>query len=529
MALKHPCPGAVITQRFGVAHPGLDLALYRGAPIVAAEAGEVTVCQWDVQGYGNRIDIEHTQHRVATRYAHLERWVVCVGQLVSRGQVIGYMGNTGNVIPVTGDGTHLHFEVIPLPRDWNSATAGRVDPEPWLVQEVQEEEVMVGKHILALHLQRNAELGSEPTETIRASNIPRFKAMDVDAWGHPPNVMFPGKEITVRLHFGGSDGDKREHELMRQGAAGAREYIRLMQARIDKCIAGGIRHFEGPNEIHPNDSDNPWDVFLAFQWELARYYVGRGCHYWALSLGVGWFPNIADIVRFKHLLLYCAEHGGGLAVHEYGCPGVLDGNGWWTMRIRRTLDALYDAGVARMTIPVKVTEAGITWALRGDADTGYNSHSGWVYPAENGLPAGIMTRERVFRQMLAYEARLLAEAPEVIEVDWFTTLPFSDWITFDVNTEMVGWVCALYEAEPEPPIDEQPVMPAVEAIREAAWNEVGVAYNPEAAFQAYARAHGLGVPLSGEFDLGPVRAQAFAGGIVWAVIGDWANVKQIAW
>lgn len=34
---------------------------------------------------------------------------------------------------------------------------------------------------------------------------------------------------------------------------------------------------------------------------------------------------------------------------------------------------------------------------------------------------------------------------------------------------------------------------------------------------------------SGEFDLGPVRAQAFAGGIVWAVIGDWANVKQIAW
>lgn len=34
---------------------------------------------------------------------------------------------------------------------------------------------------------------------------------------------------------------------------------------------------------------------------------------------------------------------------------------------------------------------------------------------------------------------------------------------------------------------------------------------------------------SGEFDLGPVRAQAFAGGIVWAVIGDWANVKQIEW
>lgn len=391
--------------------------------------------------------------------------------------------------------------------------------------ELEKQEVMVGKHILALHLQRNAELGSEPTETIRASNIPRFKAMDVDAWGHPPNVMFPGKEITVRLHFGGSDGDKREHELMRQGAAGAREYIRLMQARIDKCIAGGIRHFEGPNEIHPNDSDNPWDVFLAFQWELARYYVGRGCHYWALSLGVGWFPNIADIVRFKHLLLYCAEHGGGLAVHEYGCPSVLDGGGWWTMRIRKTLDALYDAGVPRGAIPVKITEAGITWALRGDADTGYNSHSGWVYPAENGLPAGIMTRERVFRQMLAYEARLLAEVPEVIEVDWFTTLPFDDWITFDVNTTMVGWVCALYDDyTPEPPADIQ------QAIGDAIQAHI-IPLNPNAALEKAGAALGL-LPASDEVrDVSGYVAQAFRepGQEQWQFIGyckdgDWGNV-----
>lgn len=333
----------------------------------------------------------------------------------------------------------------------------------WQGELEQQEVTMSERHILSLHTQRQCELGTEPTETIRRSNIPWFKAMDPDTWHAPVNVMFPGKRVVVRLHLGGKDGDAREHEYMRRGAQGAREYIALLQTRIDKCIAGGVRDFEGPNEIHPNGADNPWDAFVEFQWELARYYVGHGCRYWALSLGVGWMPNIADIVRFKELLLYCAEHGGGLAVHEYGCPGVLDGDGWWTMRIRMTLDALYAAGVARGSIPVIITEAGITWALRGHADTGWNSHPGWVYPAENGLPQGTMTRERIWRQMLAYEARIMAEVPEVEMINWFTTLPFGDWTTFDVNTTMVGWVCALYDQLPVPPPPHQAWLPSTDA------------------------------------------------------------------
>lgn len=520
--LHHPCPGAVVTQRFSQRHPGLDLALYRGAPILAAETGVVTVCQWDNQGYGNRVDIEHMQIGVATRYAHLDSAQVQLGERVERGQIIGYMGNTGNVIPITGDGTHLHYEVIPLPRDWDSATSGRVDPEPWLVEE---QEAPMSKHILSLHTQRQCELGTEPTETIRNSALPWFKAMDPDTWHAPVNVMFPGKRVVIRLHLGGSTGDKREHEFMRRGAQGAREYIALLQPRIDKCIAGGVRDFEGPNEIHPNGADNPWDAFVEFQWELARYYVGRGCRYWALSLGVGWMPNIADIVRFKDLLAYCAANGGGLAVHEYGCPSVLDGNGYWTMRIRKTLDALYAAGVAQNSIPVIITEAGITWALLGEADTGWNSHPGWVYPAQYGLPEGIMTRERIWRQMLAYEERIMAEVPEVQMINWFTTLPFGDWITFDVNTEMVGWVCGLYTEVVEPPADLEQI------IGDAIQQHI-IPLNPNAALERAGMALGL-LPASDEVrDVEGYVAQAFRkpGEEGWQEIaycadGDWGNIN----
>ena len=66
-------------------------------------------------------------------------------------------------------------------------------------------------------------------------------------------------------------------------------------------------------------------------------------------------------------------------------------------------------------------------------------------------------------------------------------------------------------------------------IREWAWNEHGVAYNPDAAFPKFARGHQLGIPMTAEFDIGNVRAQGFAGGIVYCVIGDWSNIRKLEW
>lgn len=71
--------------------------------------------------------------------------------------------------------------------------------------------------------------------------------------------------------------------------------------------------------------------------------------------------------------------------------------------------------------------------------------------------------------------------------------------------------------------------PTMGEIRDAAWASVGVEYNPEAAFSTYARAHSLGAPLANEFDLRGYRIQPFMGGVVYARIGDWQNVKHLTY
>jgi len=95
-----------ITQGYRFYHKAIDIASSGGGPILAADAGVVTVAGWpDGYGYGNRVMLDHGNGYV-TLYAHLSLIQVRVGQRVSRGDVIGQMGNTGR-----STGTHLHFEI----------------------------------------------------------------------------------------------------------------------------------------------------------------------------------------------------------------------------------------------------------------------------------------------------------------------------------------------------------------------------------------------------------------------------------
>ncbi len=71
--------------------------------------------------------------------------------------------------------------------------------------------------------------------------------------------------------------------------------------------------------------------------------------------------------------------------------------------------------------------------------------------------------------------------------------------------------------------------PTGQQLREAAWNQVYVPYNPEAAFPVFARQHDLGFPVTGEFDVANVRLQGFAQGIVCCVVGDWGRPWIIKW
>jgi murein DD-endopeptidase MepM/ murein hydrolase activator NlpD len=90
-------------QRWGRLHAGVDISAPTGTPIRAAAAGTVVLLGW-TGGYGNYTCIAHGGG-LSTCYAHQSSYGTSNGAKVSQGQVIGYVGNTGNSF-----GAHLHFE-----------------------------------------------------------------------------------------------------------------------------------------------------------------------------------------------------------------------------------------------------------------------------------------------------------------------------------------------------------------------------------------------------------------------------------
>jgi len=94
-------------RRWGRMHKGIDIAGPVGTPINAAADGTVVVASWHSGGYGNLVEIRHSD-RTTTLYAHNSQLSVTVGQTVRQGQQVARMGNTGR-----STGPHLHFEIRP--------------------------------------------------------------------------------------------------------------------------------------------------------------------------------------------------------------------------------------------------------------------------------------------------------------------------------------------------------------------------------------------------------------------------------
>ncbi len=86
-------------------HKGLDLTADVGTPVYAAGDGRVEKAYYS-QSYGNVIYLDHV-YGYETRYAHLSKFNVKQGQRVKRGDLIGFVGNTG-----LSKGPHLHYEVL---------------------------------------------------------------------------------------------------------------------------------------------------------------------------------------------------------------------------------------------------------------------------------------------------------------------------------------------------------------------------------------------------------------------------------
>lgn len=109
-------------------HTGIDIVKERNAldAIVAAEKGKVIKIVSNVRGrdiskgYGNYVELQHGNN-VVTKYCHLRYGSIKVkmGQIVNKGQEIGYMGDTGYTF-----GAHLHFQVI--------QSGNTINPLPYL-------------------------------------------------------------------------------------------------------------------------------------------------------------------------------------------------------------------------------------------------------------------------------------------------------------------------------------------------------------------------------------------------------------
>ena len=98
---KHPIKG------FSAMHKGVDFGAPTGTPIFAAGDGVLEKVGW-INGYGRYILIRHNS-TYKTAYAHMSGWAKGIrrGARVYQGQVIGYVGSTGN-----STGPHLHYEIL---------------------------------------------------------------------------------------------------------------------------------------------------------------------------------------------------------------------------------------------------------------------------------------------------------------------------------------------------------------------------------------------------------------------------------
>ena len=90
------------TKKF---HYGMDFSAKTGTPIYATADGKIAKVSRRRRGFGNHVEIDHG-FGYNTLYAHLQKYIVKKGQKVKRGEVIGYVGNTG-----TSVAPHLHYEV----------------------------------------------------------------------------------------------------------------------------------------------------------------------------------------------------------------------------------------------------------------------------------------------------------------------------------------------------------------------------------------------------------------------------------
>jgi hypothetical protein len=326
-----------------------------------------------------------------------------------------------------------------------------------------------------IHIESQPERGTEYTDLINAAPTSLgVKGINVDKWPYNP---FPGRRVIARFTFPNA-GDGYEHSFMLRGRAGADDYVRALNARYQHVLAWGIDEFESPNEPIPEEGElRAYLEFMARWVEIApsagyRPWVGQWPNGWPHD---GWGAYMAELAQAAY------EAGGGMGVHGYSAPGLLDAADCMTLRYRRTAKELWDAGLPKDKTRLFQSEFGIDGMalanravrldvakLYGMADLPTNKR-GWKdwqdwrsYHAEYGIPAGGMTEQRYLAQIKAFSAEI--DKDTYLEgAALYGGLPFKGWGQFVIGGAMLREIIRWHE---ETPIPEPEPEPTPEALPE---------------------------------------------------------------
>lgn len=344
-----------------------------------------------------------------------------------------------------------------------------------------------------LHMQRIPSWASDLIANIPVNFIKIVDPADTN--------LFPDKQIIGRIyHEEGADNN-----LIMQGASGAEEYFRQCVSTYNRCSY--ILIWEGPNEP-PVGTVEQRSALSEFTLRWIELMHDIGLQTLALSLSVGW-PEIGTAWEFADVAIAT----NAISLHEYSAPRMQDGQGWYCLRYRNMARELAEVGVAMPK--TFITEAGIDGGVLPNG-----KRKGWKTYAQN--------REDYFEQLLWYEKETLKD-PYIMAFTPFTSGPYSDWVDFNFDEELVKMLGKYLDTLPDmPPVPIPPVFDEG-VIRQACWDRQNVPYNPTAALQKFAAEECLMAPLGPEFDVDGYRVQAYADGIVYCKIGHWDDVRITEW
>lgn len=292
--------------------------------------------------------------------------------------------------------------------------------------------------VLGVYFQGPPENRAEGTELVKNSAMRWVRWIDPDV--RSPDNPFRGRQrVLARLYI----PDSEEHYCMDNGVEGAIEYAKLMRPRIEKLKLMDIWDVGGPNEPHPTQATA--SAYNDFYLKLIDIYYGLDMKLWGWDWGVGWpgLQRFGDqdvaymgmIQQFVGSIVMLQQAGGGLVVHEYNAPAVLnpDGNNEnsRTLRIMHTLEELAEAGVDVDNLSVIIGECGICRAvIEGQPNLGWQSYSNWIYPPQYGLGEGVMNAERYWLQMNALDDEYV-KVKQIEAAFPFITNPWGEWASFN--------------------------------------------------------------------------------------------------